>query len=190
MAYCTYVYMYGPSDWVKPSNIQILGPWTDPSPRHAMLHRAASPCVAPPALPYPPKANLRTKILDFRGLDSSRILSFKGWNPQVQRGFPGKFESTNPSGDNLSREIGRTARCGATRCDQHWHVTRQSSRISDRRCIYIYIYVYIYIYIRERDVYAYTCVYIYIYTYIHIYIYTYSAYHRDKACGRQEALDK
>ena len=48
--------------------------------------------------------NLRTKILDFRGFDSSRILIL---NSQAQREFPGKFESSNLSRDNLSREIGR-----------------------------------------------------------------------------------
>ena len=29
-------------------------------------------------VPYAPMANLRTKILDFRGFDSSRILSLRG----------------------------------------------------------------------------------------------------------------
>ena len=46
--------------------------------------------------------NLRTKTLDFRGFDSSRILSLRG-----QRESPGNFESTNLSRDTLSREIGR-----------------------------------------------------------------------------------
>ena len=32
----------------------------------------------------------------------------KGWNSQVHRGFPAKFESSNLSRDNLSREIGPT----------------------------------------------------------------------------------
>ena len=53
-------------------------------------------------------ANLRTKILDFRGFDSSRILSFKGWNSHIHGEFPGSFESTNLSRDNLSRESGRS----------------------------------------------------------------------------------
>ena len=35
-------------------------------------------------------------------------LSSKGWNCRVHRESPGKFESTNLSGDNLSREIGHT----------------------------------------------------------------------------------
>ena len=52
-------------------------------------------------------ANLLTKILDFREFDASIILSFKGWNSHVPRGFPGNYESTNLSMHNLSREIGR-----------------------------------------------------------------------------------
>ena len=32
---------------------------------------------------------------------------FKGWNPQAHRELPGKFESSNLSRDNVSREIGR-----------------------------------------------------------------------------------
>ena len=63
-------------------------------------------------------ASLRTKILDFRGFDSSRMLKCKGWNSHVQREFPGsssqRIESTNLSRDKLIREIGRT-RHGA--CD-------------------------------------------------------------------------
>ena len=34
-------------------------------------------------------------------------LKFKGWDSQVQRRFPGMFESTNLRRENLSREIGR-----------------------------------------------------------------------------------
>ena len=50
-------------------------------------------------------ANLRTKILDFRGFDLSRIL-IKGWNSHVHGGFLGKLESSNLSREILSREIG------------------------------------------------------------------------------------
>ena len=50
-------------------------------------------------------ANLCTKIMDFRGFDSSRILI--GWNSQAHGELPRKFESSNLSRDNLSREIGR-----------------------------------------------------------------------------------
>ena len=52
-------------------------------------------------------ANLPTNIVDFRGFDSSIILMFKGWNSQAHRGFARKFESSNVSRDNASREIGR-----------------------------------------------------------------------------------
>ena len=55
------------------------------------------------------QVNLRTKIMDFRGFDSSRSsLNHKGWNFQARKEFPGKFESSNLSRDNLSTEIGRT----------------------------------------------------------------------------------
>ena len=33
---------------------------------------------------------------------------FKGWNYHVHRIFPGKFEPSNLSRENFSREIGRT----------------------------------------------------------------------------------
>ena len=48
-----------------------------------------------------------TKILEFRGFDSSKILVEKRWSVQAhRREFPGKFELSNLSRDNLSREIG------------------------------------------------------------------------------------
>ena len=52
-------------------------------------------------------ANLRTKILDFGGLDSSRILSLRGGILMSIGNFPGNLQSTNLSSDYLSREIGR-----------------------------------------------------------------------------------
>ena len=51
----------------------------------------------------------RNKILDFRGFDSCRILSFRG-GLLMSRGFSGKFASSNLSRDNVSREIGRSRR--------------------------------------------------------------------------------
>ena len=59
------------------------------------------------------RVNLRTKIQDFGGSDTSIILilrGLKGWNYHVHREFPGGFESANLSRDNLSREIGLTAK--------------------------------------------------------------------------------
>ena len=41
---------------------------------------------APAHLSY--TANLHTKILDFGGFDSSRIVNCKGWNYQVHREYP------------------------------------------------------------------------------------------------------
>ena len=54
-----------------------------------------------------PTANLSTNIVDFRGFDSSIILTSRGGIPRPHRGFPGKSESSNLSRDNVSREIGR-----------------------------------------------------------------------------------
>ena len=36
-------------------------------------------------------ANLRTKILDFRGFDSVMIVHLKGWNSRARGGFDPKF---------------------------------------------------------------------------------------------------
>ena len=52
-------------------------------------------------------ANLRTKIPDFRGFDSSIVLIIKGWNSEIHGELSEKFESTILSRDNSSREIGR-----------------------------------------------------------------------------------
>ena len=52
-------------------------------------------------------ANLRTKILDFRGFDSSSILILRVGillSIGVHRESPRHFESTNLSRENLSRE--------------------------------------------------------------------------------------
>ena len=43
-------------------------------------------------------------------------LNIKGWNSHVHRGFPGKFESSNLSRDNVSGEIGRSPRSGPCEC--------------------------------------------------------------------------
>ena len=39
------------------------------------------------------------------------MFSSKGWNSQAHRGFPGKFESSNVSRDNVTREIGCIVVC-------------------------------------------------------------------------------
>ena len=54
-------------------------------------------------------ANLRAKIPDFRGFDSSIILMLRGGSIMSIWNFPGKVESRNLSRDSLSREIGRTS---------------------------------------------------------------------------------
>ena len=55
--------------------------------------------------------SLHTKILDFRGFDSSRIIVLRGGISTPTGNFLGNFESTNLSRDNLRREIGRTGFC-------------------------------------------------------------------------------
>ena len=78
----------------------------------------------------PGTANLRTKILAFRVFDSSIVLVVKGWNSHTHREFPGKFEASNLSRDNLSREMGRRGsrqcyrpRSGAVACPA-WRASR------------------------------------------------------------------
>ena len=74
--------------------------------RMPTLHARGSLATATPTA----TANLRIKILDFRGFDSSRLLILlKGWNSHVHREFPAKFESTSLCRDNHSKEIGRTS---------------------------------------------------------------------------------
>ena len=58
-----------------------------------------------------------------RCLNHIRFLDFEGWHSQAHTGMPGifrefprKFESSNLSRDNLSREIGRTDRLTCTAC--------------------------------------------------------------------------
>ena len=41
------------------------------------------------------------------------------WNSHVHREFPGKFESSNISRDNVSREIGRTTTTTTTNHDDN-----------------------------------------------------------------------
>ena len=53
-------------------------------------------------------ADLRPKIPDFRGFDSSRILSLRGGVPRPTGDFPGSVEPANLCLENLSREIGRS----------------------------------------------------------------------------------
>ena len=90
-------------------------PLHEPPLANAWQRRASSahPFAVPRELPRrgsdqrPLTANLRTKILDFRGFDSKQNLNLKGWKAHVHRGFPGNVESANLSKDNLCRGIGR-----------------------------------------------------------------------------------
>ena len=76
-------------------------------------------------------ANLRTKLLDFGGFDSSRILILRGDNSCAHGEFPGNFESTNLSWDNLSREIGRMCVC---MCVGKAHLLRGVALHGDAKC--------------------------------------------------------
>ena len=51
-----------------------------------------------------------TNIMYFRGFDSSIILIIRGGIPMSIGDSLGKFESSNLSRDNVSREIGRSPR--------------------------------------------------------------------------------
>ena len=53
-------------------------------------------------------ANLRTKIMDFRGFDSSRTLILRGGTLMTTGKIPRMQESRNRSREILGREIGRT----------------------------------------------------------------------------------
>ena len=53
-------------------------------------------------------ANPPTNTVVVKGVRLKRNLNLKGWDSHVHRGFPGRFESSNISRDNVSREIGRT----------------------------------------------------------------------------------
>ena len=94
-------------------------------------------------------ANLCTKILDFRGFDSSRIFILRGGIHMPLREFLGMIESSKIGRDNISRE-----RFGVVR---PWDFG-----VRARASTHIYIYIY-------THTYAHTYIYIYIYTwYIHM----------------------
>ena len=59
--------------------------------------------------------------LMIEGPEHLRNLKFKGWNSHVHREFPRISESTNPSRDNLGREIGRIGGPGHLRLRHMGH---------------------------------------------------------------------
>ena len=88
-------------------------------------------------------ANLRTTILDFRGFDSSVVLSLsRGIRVSID-GYPENIESTSLSRDRPSREIGHT--CCLTSI---WNIKttptykRQQTK-QTHTCCFNYIYIYI-----------------------------------------------
>ena len=86
LSICVYIYIYIYIYTYIISIIALL-------PFHATR---SGPCASTRVTP-----NLPTNIVDFRGFDSNITL-------MPIRGFPGKFESSNVSRDNISREIGRS----------------------------------------------------------------------------------
>ena len=94
--------------WTVPSNSIIWIPQSfwDSGRRQGDGRRRAPPHGAQLGTRYAilSTANLRTKIPDFGGFDSSRILVLRGWNCHVHREYPGSFESVDLSRDNLSRQ--------------------------------------------------------------------------------------
>ena len=113
-----------------------------------------------------------------------RSLHLEGWNSQAHREFPGKFESTSLSRDNLSREIGRTVRPWPPGPSlPTWSVnlrhglnlnTASCQKFGTESCHNLQTCVYIYIYI----IYSYMYTYTYIHTYIHTYVYIHIHIHR------------
>ena len=112
-------------------------------------------------VPYPPglsayelrAANLRTKILDSGGFDSSIISVVRGGIPRPI----GEF--LEMLGQRVSVGITLVGRLGAW----SFAAPNKATKNDNNACLtYIYIYIE-----RERDVY----IYIYIYVYIYIYIY-------------------
>ena len=107
-------------------------------------------------------------------------LKFKGWNSQAHREFPGKFDSSNVSRDNVSREIvrkwdvalsrtpalqrrRRRLKPGGVRSQPRVDKSLHHTVWKDDARIYIYIYTYTY----NTCIYICMCVYIYIYIYIY-----------------------
>ena len=88
---CVYIYIY----------MSVYLPFR-PMPRHGY-----SPCV---------ERSVRTKFYGqspythygFQRVWLEHNLNSKGWNSQALREFPGKFDSSNVSRRNVSREIGRS----------------------------------------------------------------------------------
>ena len=58
-------------------------------------------------------------------ISQGSTLNFKGWNSHVHREFPVNLASINLSGDNLSREIGRSSR-------RRWDCPRQEQFVWER----------------------------------------------------------
>ena len=69
---------------------------------------SALPHRTPDPVRQSPTANLRAKILDFKGLDPSRTLTVRGGILMSVGDFPEMLRQTNPSRDYLGRDIARS----------------------------------------------------------------------------------
>ena len=100
-------------------------------------------------VPCYPTANLRTKIMDFRGFDSSRILILRGGILRPVGNFPECLNQATLLGITLVGILGVPTH----------NIHTVHTYISLSLSLYIYIYNYIHMYI---------CMYIYIYIYIYV----------------------
>ena len=63
-------------------------------------------------------------------------LNYEEWHAHVHRGFPGKLESSSPSRDNVSREIGRTSTLLCSRASKTSKLPHISISMNDvSRCV-------------------------------------------------------
>ena len=125
-----------------------------------------------PKRPPERSANLRAKLLDFRGFDSSIIFILRGEILMSVGNFPESSRQAILVGIILVGRLGVAAcpdrRRPPTRArTTQWRGCWEAGRLPES-LIYIYIYVYVYIYIY---IYIYISLSLYIYIYIYIYIY-------------------
>ena len=118
---------------------------------------------------WTPTANLRTKILDFRGIDSSIILVLRGGIPRPMGNFP---EIKSQPILVWIILVGRLSVAQGGAVSTHFGLVLFMYRY-EYVSLSLYIYVYMYI-----CIYTCMCTYIHIhrYVYIYIYIYTYTDY--------------
>ena len=110
-------------------------------------------------------ANLRTKILDFRGFDSSIILVLRGGILISTGGFPDILSQEILAGIILVGRLGVDA-CKPRHADIDVPVYLHTaySHTYTFMCLHMYVYMYMYVYI-------------YIYMYMYVYVSVYMCLH-------------